>query len=114
MVFICFDVTSEDTFDSASQWLDDIKKQIKEGIQVCLLGCKCDLEERQVSQETAEQFIQDYPNVEYFEVSVPLGDGLEKILEVPLFPYPGRNSPLRLSPATGRSGSPRPLLRRRR
>ncbi|CAD8140538.1 unnamed protein product [Paramecium pentaurelia] len=81
IVFVCFDVENIDSFDSTLQWLDDIKKQINNSMQVCLVACKIDSDNRQISQEQAFEFINDYPNVEYLEVSVKTGENMDMLID---------------------------------
>ncbi|CAD8138345.1 unnamed protein product [Paramecium octaurelia] len=81
VVFVCFDVENIDSFDSTLQWLDDIKKQINNSMQVCLVACKIDSDNRQISQEQAFEFINDYPNVEYLEVSVKTGENMDMLID---------------------------------
>ena len=57
MVFLCFDLTREDTFNNLSTWLHDIRSHASADIVVYLIGSKLDLEEqREVDKDTAKAF----------------------------------------------------------
>ena len=45
VVFLCFDLTREDTFNSLHTWLQDIRAHAEAEILVYLIGSKVDLEE---------------------------------------------------------------------
>ena len=45
VVFLCFDLTREETFNNLSTWLTDIRAHASADILVYLLGSKVDLEE---------------------------------------------------------------------
>ena len=57
VVFLCFDLTREDTFNNLQTWLNDIREHADAEILVYLIGSKLDLEEqREVDKETARSF----------------------------------------------------------
>ena len=45
MVFLCFDLTREDTFNNLGTWLGDIRTHAEADVLVYLIGSKADLEE---------------------------------------------------------------------
>ena len=45
-VVICFDITTQDTFDACSFWVKDLEKNAPEKAIKFLCGLKCDLEEQ--------------------------------------------------------------------
>ena len=53
-MFLCFDLTREDTFNNLRKWLSDVRQHASEDIVVYLIGSKQDLvEQREVDKETA-------------------------------------------------------------
>ena len=57
VVFLCFDLTREDTFNNLQNWLNDIRQHADEEILVYLIGSKLDLvDQREVDKETARSF----------------------------------------------------------
>mmetsp|Transcript_22239 Transcript_22239/g.29766 ORF Transcript_22239/g.29766 Transcript_22239/m.29766 type:complete len:148 (+) Transcript_22239:19-462(+) len=45
VVFLCFDLTREDTFNNLATWLNDVRAHASAEILVYLIGSKADLEE---------------------------------------------------------------------
>ena len=54
-VMLVFDVTNKKSFDSLVKWLEDIKEE-DNNFSMILFGNKCDLPNREVSEEEAENF----------------------------------------------------------
>ena len=52
---IVFDLTRKETFDHVERWHDDISKSGEKDICIILVGNKCDLENRAVSTEDAQE-----------------------------------------------------------
>ena len=67
---VCFDVGARASFNHVRQWLDDVEKNKKGPVELCLIGCKCDLaaEKRQVSKAEAEKLAGE-KGLPYFEAS---------------------------------------------
>ena len=67
---VCFDVGARASFNHVRQWLDDVEKNKKGPVEICLIGCKCDLpaERRQVSRLEAEKLAGE-KGLPYFEAS---------------------------------------------
>ena len=80
VVFLCFDLTREDTFNNLATWLNDVRSHASAEILVYLIGSKADLEDqREVSKETAREFC-DTNNIEkYFETSSVTGFNVETV-----------------------------------
>lgn len=73
---VVFSLTSQDSFASVSQWLQDIKDVARADVVTILIGNKSDLaEERTVTREQAESFAKEH-NMEYFETSAKTGEGV--------------------------------------
>lgn len=90
---LVFDITRRSSFDSATQWLNDLRQIAEEGIVVILVGNKSDLAaqstdaeggtRRAVTKEEAEDWCRRENVVKYVETSAKSGEGVEKaFLEV--------------------------------
>ena len=69
-VMLVFDVTNKKSFDSLVKWLEDIKEE-DNNFSMILFGNKCDLPNREVSEEEAENFAKKN-NIPYMETSAKL------------------------------------------
>ena len=73
---IVFSLTSPDSFNNVSQWVQDIKDVARSDVVMILVGNKSDLnEERRVSRNEAEDFAKLNQMI-YFETSAKNGDGV--------------------------------------
>lgn len=87
---LVFDISRRSTFISCTQWLQDLRQIAEEGIIVILVGNKSDLSgaesgsnQRQVTQEEAEEWCHMNNVVRYVETSAKSGSGVERaFLEV--------------------------------
>ena len=56
-VFLTYDITREETFNNLGVWLEEIKRNAAEDVQIYLIGNKCELEEdRKVTFQRAKDF----------------------------------------------------------
>ena len=67
---LVFDVTNKKSFDSLVKWLEDIKEE-DNNFSMILFGNKCDLPNREVSEEEAENFAKKN-NIPYMKTSAKL------------------------------------------
>ena len=79
-----YDITSRSSFTKAQEWIKELKKQAPEGIVICLVGNKADLEEnREVDEREVSQYInelnQEDNKVVAAECSAKSGDGVVDI-----------------------------------
>ncbi|KAJ5539196.1 hypothetical protein N7513_007528 [Penicillium frequentans] len=87
---LVFDISRRSTFISCTQWLQDLRLIAEDGIVVILVGNKTDLagqesgsNQRQVTQQEAEEWCRMNNIVRYVETSAKSGDGVERaFLEV--------------------------------
>ena len=80
VVFLCFDLTREDTFNNLGTWLGDIRTHAEADVLVYLIGSKADLEEqREVSKEQAKAFVDEHGIEKYFETSSVTGYNIEEV-----------------------------------
>ena len=83
VVFLCFDLTREDTFNNLKTWLNDIRAHASADIIVYLLGSKVDLvEQREVDKETARAFCDENNIEKYFETSSVTGFNVEEVFSM--------------------------------
>lgn len=76
---VVYDISSRDTFNNASTWIDDCRNQCSKSTFMVLVGNKLDLaEKRQVSIEEGEQLAEKYGML-FFETSAKDGTNVEKI-----------------------------------
>ncbi len=55
--FVVFDITSQDSFETAKKWVDELNEKAPANIIVTLVGNKVDLEEnREVKKEIATEY----------------------------------------------------------
>lgn len=78
---LCFDTTEEKSFNDVPFWLGQFRELANPNAVVILVGTKTDLEDqRQISQETAEQFAQDNL-LPYIETSAVTGKNVKDTFE---------------------------------
>ncbi|CAH0371404.1 unnamed protein product [Pelagomonas calceolata] len=79
---VCFDVGARASFNHVRQWLDDVEKNKKGPVELCLIGCKCDLaaEKRQVSKAEAEKLAGE-KGLPYFEASAKTNQNVAEAFE---------------------------------
>jgi len=65
---LVFDLNKRDTFDSIARWMKDVQAQAKPDSDIVLVGNKCDVIERVVTKEEAEELAVQY-GIPYFETS---------------------------------------------
>lgn len=82
---LVFDISRRSTFISCTQWLQDLRQIAEDGIVVILVGNKSDLagqesesNQRQVTQQEAEEWCRMNNVVRYVETSAKSGDGVER------------------------------------
>lgn len=78
--FVVFDLTNSESFKSVDKWLEDFHIYANPEAHrfVYLIGNKSDLEDRKVSIEEINKFI-DRNNIKYMETSAKTGDGVQAI-----------------------------------
>ena len=76
LIAFVYDITSKDSFNNISKWVDEVKIQNKDA-KFLLVGNKYDLaeERRTVTEEEAKQYAENN-GMKFFEVSAKTGDGI--------------------------------------
>ena len=78
---IVYDISSKESFNNVSTWIEDCWSQSPKTITLILVGNKCDLdEERQVTFEEGEEFAKDNGML-FFEASAKTGHNIEQVFE---------------------------------
>ena len=75
---LVYDISRKETFNNLNRWVNEIKNNSDENINILLIGNKCDLEEgRQISQEEAFEKAKEI-NAGFLEVSALQAVNIEK------------------------------------
>ena len=83
LVFLCYDITREDTFRNLKTWLSDIRQHASEDVLIYLIGSKSDLvDDRQVEKEDAIAFCQENNIQKHFETSAMTGHNVEEVFSL--------------------------------
>lgn len=78
---VCYDITSKESFNCVTMWLNEIKKNASEDKQVVLIGTKVDLDdERQVTKEQGQNLANNN-KIPFFETSAKDGINLNETFE---------------------------------
>ena len=81
-IFVVFAIDNNESFDQLSFWLNEIKESCPDDILIFLVGNKKDKEnERAVSKEKIDNFIQSNNIVNYYETSAANGENVDKLFE---------------------------------
>lgn len=85
---LVFDISRRPTFHNVQNWLNDLRQIAEPDIVVLLVGNKCDLassntaeegrNQREVTQEEAEEWARRNGVLEYVETSAKSGEGVER------------------------------------
>ena len=76
---VVYDISSRDTFNNASTWIEECRNQCAQSTFMVLVGNKLDLEEkRQVSTEEGEELANRFGML-FYETSAKDGTNVEKI-----------------------------------
>ena len=77
-IILIFSITNQDSFDSISEWMKNIREVKPKEFPVVLLGNKIDLEEsRVISKQEGEELAQKY-ELSFYETSNKNGENIEK------------------------------------
>ena len=80
-IVLVYDVTDEASYEKIKDWMDQILSNTqKEDIGLVLLGNKCDMEPRNVTEEQGNKMAQEL-NISYFETSALTGQGIKEAFE---------------------------------
>ena len=68
-IFVVFDLSKKDTFLKTQKFIDSIFNSANENVAVVLVGNKCDMQERVVTQDQGKQKASEWGGVPFFETS---------------------------------------------
>ncbi len=74
---LVYDVSRRDTFNHLTRWLEDAQQIASPNMVVMLIGNKCDLEKREVSQEEGERFAREHGLI-FLETSAKTARNVEE------------------------------------
>eukprot|EP00924_Labyrinthula_sp_SR-Ha-C_P012707 maker-scaffold_67-snap-gene-0.7-mRNA-1 protein AED:0.30 eAED:0.30 QI:89/1/1/1/1/1/2/22/207 len=77
---VVFDVADRETFDGLTRWIGEIKGHANEGIKIVLVGNKCDLKNREISQNEGKAFAEQF-GIPYMETSAKTGEMVQSMFE---------------------------------
>ena len=76
---VVYDISSRDSFNNVSTWIDDCKNQSPKTIFMVLVGNKSDLNDRrQVNTEEGQELAEKYGML-FFETSAKSGENVEEV-----------------------------------
>ena len=76
---VVYDISSRDSFNNVSTWIEDCKNQSPKTIFMVLVGNKSDLaDRRQVNTEEGQELADKY-GMQFYETSAKTGDNVESI-----------------------------------
>ena len=80
-IVLVYDVTDEASYDKIRDWMEQILSNTQQDeIGLVLLGNKCDMEPRSVTEEMGKQMA-DELKISYFETSALTGEGIKEAFE---------------------------------
>ena len=80
-IVLVYDVTDEESYEKIRDWMEQILSNTQqEEIGLVLLGNKCDMEPRNVTEEMGKKMAEEL-KVNYFETSALTGQGIKEAFE---------------------------------
>ena len=80
-IVLVYDVTDDASYEKIRDWMDQILSNTqKDDIGLVLLGNKCDMEPRSVTEEMGKKMAEEL-KVNYFETSALTGQGIKEAFE---------------------------------
>lgn len=75
-IILIFDLTSEDSLQNLSKWIEDINNNAPKNAIVYMVGNKCDKSGRQITAERGRKYADDH-NYPYIEASAKTGENID-------------------------------------
>lgn len=77
---LVYDVTNKQSFDNLQVWNQEIMEKAPPGLNIFIVGNKCDcVEERVVSTAAGQSCSHDLGHSQFFEVSAKTGEGINNL-----------------------------------
>lgn len=73
---LVFDVTNKESYEALEQWANNLEEKTTTEIKLFIAGNKCDLDNRQVTEEEAREFSFKRGAIAYVETSAKTGTGV--------------------------------------
>ena len=77
-IIILYDISNKDSFLHIKHWIDNANKYTKDDFIGILVGNKCDLENREVSEEDGK-ILAKALGLKYIEISVKTSENIDKL-----------------------------------
>ena len=78
-IILIYDVTQESSFNALNNWMTIIKEKAPQA-NIALVGQKCDLIERAISDEKIKEFTEEF-GIEYFEASAKIDYNINEVFD---------------------------------
>ena len=78
-IILVYDITQESSFNALNNWLTIIKDQAPQA-NIVLVGQKCDLIERVISEEKIKELTDEF-GMEYFETSAKIDYNINEVFD---------------------------------
>ena len=78
-IILVYDITQESSFNALNNWLTIIKDQAPQA-NIVLVGQKCDLIEKVISEEKIKELTDEF-GMEYFETSAKIDYNINEVFE---------------------------------
>lgn len=76
VVAFVFDLTRRETFDNLRHWVTEVDRCAAENAEKILIGNKCDVSDRDITEEEIKTFA-DEMGLKYYETSAKTGDNID-------------------------------------
>ena len=78
-IILIYDVTQESSFNALNNWITIIKEKAPQA-NIVLVGQKCDLIERAITEDKIKELTDEY-GIEYFEVSAKIDYNINEVFD---------------------------------
>ena len=79
-ILVVYDITNKESFENLSSWLIEIEKNGNKNVYKFLIGNKCDMEPRNVTEDQGKKMAEEL-KISYFETSALNGQGIKEAFE---------------------------------
>ena len=93
IAFIVYDVTKNESFDSVSYWIRELKTNVEENIVILVCGNKVDLEDKRTVDFQTAQSLATENNALYTETSATTGQGVDRMFQMAISTLLKQRSP---------------------
>ena len=76
---VVYDISSRDSFNSVSTWIEDFKNQSPTTVSIILVGNKSDLNDRRQVNTEEGQELANKLGIQFYEISAKTGDNVNEI-----------------------------------